>query len=148
MISPQLIQYAFSDSHQHIKQIFGDDLPPISFSIASTESEFPKTRNVAYTRFPSDNSSFEIVFAPKFHLYNDSMVLAVLRHELAHVIDEIYSTQSLSKFVGEDLERLYTERRVDRIAEILWNQPIFYDKLYLIQNITTGVRPRPLNLPH
>jgi hypothetical protein len=148
MISPQLIQYAFYDCHQHLQRIFGDDLPTISFSIASSEDKFPKTRNVAYTRFPNDNSSFEIVFAPKFHLYNDSMVLAVLRHELAHVIDEVYSTQSLGRFVGEDLERLYTERRVDRIAELLWNQQIFYDKVYLIQNVTSGVRPRPLNLPH
>jgi len=142
------MKYTFDECHQHLQNIFGDTLPPITFSIAETEDDFPKTRNVAYTLFPADNSYFEIVFAPKYHLYNGSMLEAVVRHELAHVIDEFYSTQSLSKHLGDRLETLYTERRVDRIAEILWNQPIFYDRIYLIQNLTSGHRPRPNHLPH
>ena len=142
------MKYAFEESHQHLQNIFGESLPPIHFSIADSEEDFPETRNVAYTIFPNDNSSFEIIFAPKYHLYNGSMIEAVVRHELAHVIDEFYSTQSLSQYLGDRLETLYTERRVDRIAELLWNQPIFYDRIYLIQNLTSGIRPRPKHLPH
>ena len=112
-----------------------------------TFHDFPNKRDVAFTMFSGDKRDFILVFAPKYHYVRPDMYVAVMRHEFAHVIDEHLSDLEKARLFGVKILKLPCERRVDRMAEIIWKQPIYYDKKYLIQNLLGGIRPRPSHLP-
>ncbi len=109
-------------------------------------SDFPNDRNYAYCSHIEPHTCL-IVVAPKMNLANDSRIKAVIRHEIGHAIDFLRSEDEIdSKLLERGLTPIHTpERRADQIAELTYEDPIFYDS-DTIQSLSWGVRPRPINL--
>ena len=123
------------------------DLPVGTISSTVVAANAGVSAIVAFCMFTEDKKNFLLVFAKKFDHVRDDMYVAVMRHEFAHIVDEHISELEKARLFGVGILRLPTERRVDRIAELIWKQPIYYDKKYLIQNLKGGYRPRPSHLP-
>ena len=134
----------FKQHKKDAENLFGEKLP-IEFGVGE-KAIFPKPRNIAVSQLFPDGRA-RILFAPKFKMLNNSMAKAVLRHEFGHALTHIFGVTFLSEQLGENLYMYYTEPRADRIGELIWNEPIFYDYYFLIQNHSSGHRPRPLSLP-
>ncbi len=105
--------------------------------------EFPCARDYAYAEHLYDNS-IKIVVAPDFHKLSDLNQEAILRHELAHAIEFSLGFKRTNYEFGPLLART-PERRADQIAELVWEEPILYDKSDL-QTLDQGVYPRPERL--
>jgi hypothetical protein len=107
---------------------------------------FPNDRDYAYCSQIEDDTCL-IVVAPKMNLANDSRIKAVIRHEIGHAIDFLRSKEEIdSKLLERGLSPIHTpERRADQIAELTYDEPIFYDK-ETVQSLSGGVRPRPISL--
>jgi hypothetical protein len=71
----------------------------------------------------------------------------IVRHELGHVVDLCFPEAAVDQWAerhGVQLPKT-DERRADAIAELLWKEPIRYDK-DLVQSTREGVTPRPRHL--
>lgn len=93
----------------------------------------------------------EVTVAPCLEQEEDARIEGILRHELAHAIDALYSRKQIAARLGVAARDLPSpdeeaERLADVIAEILWGKPILYDEDE-IQSIEFGVTPRPRHLP-
>ncbi len=134
--------------HRDVQSVVGPDFS-VPLVVGSAEW-FPERRNMAFCGYREHNSgkrNIEIVVAPKLLRSSPSRVEAIFRHELAHAIefhlgeDEV---RSMARFDGEKLPQ-GPERRADKIAEIIWGEPIYYDEI-LVQTLSGGKRPRPRHL--
>ena len=143
-MNERALKRLFNSHKKDAEQLLGRPVS-ISFGMGSP-SLFPQVRQIALTELQTGPKA-RIHFAPKFSLLNEDMAIAVLRHEFGHALAHILGVPFLSEQLGENLDMYYTERGADRIAELIWNEPIFYDYYFLIQNHSSGHRPRPLSLP-
>ncbi len=139
---------AYARLHSDVREVVG---PEFRVPLVLGESdEFPMPRNMAFCTHRSHDSGQEdiaIVIAPKLLRGNRDRVQAILRHELAHAIEFHLGeneVRRLARFDGETLPR-GPERRADRVAEIIWGDPIHYDEI-LVQTLARGTRPRPQHL--
>ena len=112
--------------------------------------QFPERRNMAYCVYKDAGDgtrSIAIVVAPKLCRGNEARIEAILRHELAHAIEFHVGEAELHEMAAADGIRLPKgiERRADRVAEIIWDDPIHYDR-DLVQTLERGQRPRPRHL--
>jgi len=110
-------------------------------------SEFPHKRNMAYTviyRGSNGSVHTDVVVAPKLIKGEQDRADAVIRHELGHVIDAHFPFRKLREWAPGKLPR-GLERRADVIAEVVWGEPIKYDR-DTVQSICCGVHPRPPHL--
>ena len=109
--------------------------------------EFPETRNVAYTMCQPGGPAL-IVFAPKLDDLTLGNIDAVLRHEIAHVLDLCYP--SLKSTLREHYSDVppTTELFADWLAGLIWDEHIYYDDdLIQTTDVTsTSKRPRHLGL--
>lgn len=134
--------------HRDVQSVVGADFSvPL---VVGNPKWFPERRNMAFCAYRDDaegNRSIEIVVAPKLLKGSPERVEAILRHELAHAIefhlgeDEV---RRMARFDGHSLPK-GPERRADRIAEIIWGDPLYYDEI-LVQTLSGGTRPRPRHL--
>ncbi len=109
-------------------------------------SEFPEQRNMAYCAYkdtPYGAKDIVIVVAPKLARGPEGRIQAILRHELAHAIEFHLGEYKLLEALPE--LPAGPERRADRLAELLWGDPIYYDDI-LVQTLDGGKRPRPRHL--
>ena len=108
-------------------------------------SEFPKTRNLAYTNHVSKNHC-DIVFAPKWYL-SEANFDAVMRHELAHAFHFLYPNvfvhlRDYGLFFHKESEEIFA----DKCAELIFGERIYYDK-DLIRTLTVcPISCRPMHL--
>jgi len=108
--------------------------------------EFPKQRNVAYTGYVSPTECI-MVFAPKWRQLSDANYDAVIQHELCHVLhflkpNIIRMLRDFGLFFDEGCYEIFA----DKMAEIIFENPIYYDK-HLVQTLDKGIyRNRPLHL--
>ena len=116
------------------------------FFMIGWASNFPDDRNYAYCSHIAPNTCV-IVVAPKMNLANDSRIKAVIRHEIGHAIDFQRKKKEIdSKLLERGFSPIHTpERRADQIAELTYEDPIFYDD-DTVQSLSGGVRPRPIYL--
>ncbi len=134
--------------HRDVQSVVGTDFS-VPLVVGSTEW-FPERRNMAFCAYRDHNSgkrNIEIVVAPKLLRSSPSRVEAIFRHELAHAIEFHLGeneVRSMARFDGEKLPQ-GPERRADKIAEIIWGEPIYYDEI-LVQTLSGGKRPRPRHL--
>ena len=72
---------------------------------------------------------------------------AVIRHEIGHALDFLLPRHEVdSIFLSRGFDPISTpERRADKLAEIIWDQPIYYDD-QLVQSLSKGIKPRPKHL--
>lgn len=105
--------------------------------------EFPCARDYAYCEHLHDKT-IRVVVAPDFSKLSDVQQEAILRHELAHAIEFALGIKRTNYEFGPLLART-PERRADQIAELVWEEPILYDKSDL-QTLDQGVYPRPERL--
>lgn len=112
--------------------------------------DFPAPRNMAFCAYRDGNAGREvfIVVAPKLLRGDSARVEAVLRHELAHALEFHLGKAQLRRMARVDGYNLPStpERRADAVAEIIWGDPIYYDRM-TVQTLSPGRRPRPTSLP-
>ncbi len=117
--------------------------------VVGKPNQFPMPRNMAFCGYGSGNDGrrIGIVVAPKLLRGDRDRVQAILRHELAHAIEFHVGEEELRSMAAQDGYRLPrgAERRADRVAEIIWGDPIYYDDI-LVQTLARGIRPRPEHL--
>jgi hypothetical protein len=108
--------------------------------------EFPEKRDYAYCS-RIDHDTTLIVVAPKMKLANANRAKAVIRHEIGHALDFLIPRREVdSIFLSRGLYPISTpERRADKLAEIIWDHPIYYDD-QLVQTLSEGIKPRPKHL--
>lgn len=111
---------------------------------------FPARRNMAYCAYregPDGPEDIQIVVAPKLTRGDKARIEAILRHELAHAIEFYLGEREVRRLAEQDGYRLPRgpERRADRVAEIIWGEPVYYDR-DLVQTLERGTRPRPRHL--
>lgn len=134
--------------HRDVQSIVGADFRvPL---VVGKSSEFPDRRNMAYCAYRDYNSGkreISIVVAPKLVSSSKARVSAILRHELAHAIEFHLGEDEVRGMARRNNEKLPPgpERRADRIAEIIWGEPLYYDDI-LVQTLNRGTRPRPRHL--
>ncbi len=134
--------------HRDVQSIVGVDFHvPL---VVGKPDQFPEPRNMAYCAYrdyPSGEREIFIVVAPKLIRSNRARVDAILRHELAHAIEFYAGEDEVRRLAKQDGHKLPPgpERRADRIAEIIWDDPIYYDDI-LVQSLNKGTRPRPRHL--
>lgn len=104
--------------------------PPIRLRVGDPR-DFPDVRNFAMCGF--DGAVAEIIVAPKIEREPDAVIVALLRHEIAHAV-----------LMSEGIE--HRERDADTLAEEIWGDPIYYDARD-VETLAGGVRPRPGYLP-
>ena len=97
----------------------------------------------AYKATPYGARDIVIVVAPKLARGPEGRIQAILRHELAHAIEFHLGEYKLLEALPE--LPAGPERRADRLAELLWGDPIYYDDI-LVQTLDGGKRPRPRHL--
>jgi hypothetical protein len=138
----------YGSLHRDVQSIVGADFHvPL---VLGNPDEFPMPRNMAYCAYrdhPSGKREIFIVVAPKLIRSNKARVNAILRHELAHAIEFHAGEDEVRRLAKQDGHKLPPgpERRADRIAEIIWDDPIYYDDI-LVQSLNKGIRPRPRHL--
>lgn len=134
--------------HRDVQSIVGADFRvPL---VVGKPDEFPMPRNMAYCAYRDHDSGRReifIVVAPKLIKSSKARVNAILRHELAHAIEFHIGEDAVRGMAGRDGYKLPAgpERRADRIAEIIWGDPLYYDDI-LVQTLDRGTRPRPRHL--
>ena len=114
--------------------------------MVGTRSAFPKLRNYAYCS-KLDLDTCLIVVAPKMKLASDDRCVAVVRHEIGHAIDFLIPKNEVDAAILERglIPYQTPERKADQIAEITYDEPIYYDD-DTIQSLLKGIRPRPSQL--
>jgi hypothetical protein len=134
--------------HRDAQSIVGTDFSvPL---IVGNPKWFPESRNMAFCAYRDHNAGkrdIEIVVAPKLLRSKPERVEAIFRHELAHAAEFHLGEHELRKMAALDGETLPPgpERRADKVAEIIWGEPIYYDEI-LVQTLSGGKRPRPRHL--
>lgn len=130
--------------HKDVQSVVGEEFR--AYLVVGHPSEFPKKRNMAYCYVEHDGSIF-IVISPKLAGGSTSRVEAILRHELAHAIEFHTGETELREMARLDGHELHTgqELRADQVAEIIWEDPIYYDEIN-VQTLERGKRPRPTHL--
>ena len=138
----------YRSMHRDVQSIVGADFSvPL---VVGNPEWFPERRNMAFCSYRDHNSGerdIEIVVAPKLLDGDPDRVKAIFRHELAHAIEFHLGENEVRSMARRDGETLPKgpERRADRIAEIIWGDPIYYDEI-LVQTLSGGTRPRPRHL--
>ncbi len=134
--------------HRDVQSIVGADFSvPL---VVGNPKWFPERRNMAFCSYRDHNAGkrdIEIVIAPKLLRSHPDRIEAIFRHELAHAAEfhaGEHELRKMAKLDGETLPR-GPERRADRVAEIIWGDPIYYDEI-LVQTLSGGTRPRPRHL--
>jgi hypothetical protein len=97
-----------------------------------SQSEFPNKRDFAYSTMRNSHCGI-VVFSPLFWKENKKTIIAIFRHELAHII---YNSEG-------DFE--HSEQDADDLAEDIWGDRIYYDDDD-IQTLNIGKYPRPEHL--
>ena len=139
---------AYRTLHRDARDIAGADFRvPL---LVGEPQQFPARRNMAYCAYRDGNAGrrdIAIVVAPKLCRGGRQRVQAILRHELAHALEFHLGEDELREMAAADGIRLPEgpERRADRVAEIIWGDPIYYDR-DLVQTLERGTRPRPGHL--
>ena len=118
----------------------------LSMEVSDSSPHFKKKRGFAVCYWKGDNIC-HLAFAPKIERSPKHRADAIVRHELGHVVDFIYTEKSLDGWAAERGIRLphTPERRADAIALAVWGEPIRYDK-DLVQSTHYGVNIRPEHL--
>ena len=134
--------------HRDVQSVVGSDFS-VPLGVGDPEW-FPEPRNMAFCAYRDHNSGerdIEIIVAPKLLDGDPERVAAIFRHELALAIEFHLGEAKVRKMARVNGESLPSgpERRADRIAEILWGEPIYYDDI-LVQTLSGGTRPRPRHL--
>lgn len=81
--------------------------------------------------------------APKLERQNDDRIRALIRHELGHAVDALYSPSTIRQRIG--IAHTSPERYADDIAYGIWGDTILYDGKD-VQSLSEGVHPRPRRL--
>ena len=81
-------------------------------------------------------------------LGSDEQKREILLHELAHALEFHLGEAQLRRMARVDGYNLPStpERRADAVAEIIWGDPIYYDRM-TVQTLSPGRKPRPAHLP-
>jgi hypothetical protein len=134
----------FESAKAHVERFVGKPLD-LHFMYGWV-GEFPEKRDYAYCS-KIDHDTSLIVVAPKMKLVGADRVKAVIRHEIGHALDFLLPRREVdSIFLSRGLDPISTpERRADKLAEIIWDQPIYYDD-QLVQSLSKGIKPRPKHL--
>ena len=142
----ELCQYRFDQFKEFLNNL-GVSTKNWSIKIGIGDiKEFPNRRNVAYTAYVSPTECY-IVFAPKWKQLTDANYDAVIQHELCHVLhflkpNIIRMLRDFGLFFDGDCYEIFA----DKMAEIIFDNPIYYDK-HLVQTLKRGkYRNRPLSL--
>jgi hypothetical protein len=138
----------YRELHSDAQEVAGDDFR-VPLFVGEAHS-FPERRNMAYCMYKDGNDGardITIVIAPKLAKGDGARLQAVLRHELAHALEFHLGEKELHNLARADGFHLPAgaERRADRVAEIIWEDPIYYDQ-DLVQTLSGGSRPRPSHL--
>jgi len=128
---------------EDLEDVFGP--VPVGLQMGPA-SRFPKRRNYAYCYYEGPYD-INVVISPKFLRASPDRVEALLRHELGHAVEFHLGTDGLKRWARQNRLPLPrgVERRADSLAEIVWGDPIRYDK-EMVQSLETGTYPRPRKL--
>jgi len=81
--------------------------------------------------------------APKLERQSKDRICALIRHELGHAVDALYSPSTIRQRLG--ISHTSPERYADAIARGIWGDTIRYDAKD-VQSLSEGVYPRPRRL--
>jgi len=81
--------------------------------------------------------------APKLERESDDRIRALIRHELGHAVEALYSPSTIRQRLG--ISHTSPERYADAIAQQIWGDTILYDGED-VQSLSEGVYPRPRRL--
>lgn len=116
---------------------------PIGWEIGDSP-HFDSARGFAVTR--TDGQTFCLVLSAKMLTAAPDRQVAILRHELGHVLDFALGDDLSIWAEGKGATLPSTpERRADAVAALLWGAPIAYDA-EMIQTLGQGTAPRPVEL--
>ena len=94
-------------------------------------------------KMPHVRLSWKCLYTPM------TRVDGVIRHEIGHVLDMVFSPKAVDRWAESRGKRLPPvkdiERRADAIALCIWGEPIYYDGDD-VQSTCCGVYPRPERL--
>lgn len=124
MFSEEDLDYFFDYLLSIVKGKIG--FKPKCKLVIDRKSSYPNKRDFAMT------DGRTIYVSPKILKCKLSNILALLMHEIAHVL---YMS----------LNQRHTERETDLLAESVFGVKIYYDS-NLVQTISDGIRPRPKEL--
>ena len=137
-------------NHQGDFRLFIDELGlPQDFKVeiaVGDISEFPDTRNVAYTMKMSPRH-FKMVFAPKWDELTDNNYIAVLRHEYGHVLHLMHpNIFAYYRKQGVNIYPKHEEIFSDFIGSTVWAEHIYYDEnlIQTLDQTPIDIRPRHL----
>jgi len=124
MFSEEDLDYFFKYLLSIVKSKIGFE--PKCKVVIDRKNSYPNKRDFAMT------DGRTIFLSPRILNCNLSNILALLMHEIAHVL---YMS----------LNQSHTERETDLLAESVFGVKIYYDN-NLVQTISGGIRPRPKEL--
>lgn len=81
--------------------------------------------------------------APKLNKQSEDRIRALIRHELGHAVEALYSYSTVQRRIGVPI--LTPERYADAVAQGIWGDTILYDDED-VQSLCTGVTLRPRRL--
>jgi len=81
--------------------------------------------------------------APKLNKQSEDRIRALIRHELGHAVEALYSYSTVQRRIGVPI--LTPERYADAVAQGIWGDTIRYDADD-VQSLCTGVTLRPRRL--
>ena len=93
------------------------------------DGRYPNKRDFAKT------DGYVIFFSPKILTASLPQIEGLIAHEIAHTV--------FIKLGYDD----HSEEETDMLAEVLFHKKIYYDDM-LVQNTSSGIRPRPPYLPN
>jgi hypothetical protein len=93
------------------------------------------------------NGTYHLRFAEKTLRVPVHRADGLIRHEIGHVVDFLFSEPELDAWAFKQGVTLPStpERRADAIAAAIWGEPIRYDD-DLVQSTRIGIAPRPEHL--
>lgn len=90
-----------------------------------------------------DYRDYVLGVAPKLNKQSDDRIRALIRHELGHAVEALYSYSTVQRRIGVPI--LTPERYADAVAQGIWGDTILYDDED-VQSLSEGVTLRPRRL--
>jgi hypothetical protein len=117
-----------------------------SWDYGDDYDHFKKKRGFAVCFMYPEDGSAHLLFSTKMFRAPLHRQDAIVRHEIGHALDWFFENHldRLAYQHGKSLPGT-PERRADAIAELIWGEPLLYDK-DLVQSTRYGVTPRPRHL--
>lgn len=140
------VEEVFDDAFDEVAEQFPDvgTIELHEDEAAGSDNGAGAARQFAYCK---DGDPIVIAFAPKAAQLPVSNLRGLMRHEFGHALEYRYGVDALQRHFGISLPSM-VEHRADVIAELVWGEPIRYDREDVqCVGVAGAKHRRPAHLP-